>query len=104
VPWIQGDSYGWTPLNGDHARYWTTRFPVEALFPMAAVEDRVVSADRIEDFYRRLTVEPRQLVPVEDVGDPNRHILAGDILSPGATAQVRSHIVDFVAKGAARAH
>ncbi len=126
VPWIQGDSYGWTPHNGDHARYWTTRFPVEALFPMAAVvklvnsadpaalavptlilyspDDRVVSADRIEEFYRRLSVEPRQLVQVEDVGDPNRHILAGDILSPGTTAQVRSHIVNFVAKGAARSH
>jgi alpha-beta hydrolase superfamily lysophospholipase len=118
VPWIQGDSYSWLPHNAAHARYWTTRFPVEGLFPMAAAvklvrsldpsglevpililyapEDGVVDATRIEGFYRRLTIQPRRLVSIEDTADPDRHILAGDILSPDTTGPVASHILAFL--------
>lgn len=105
VPFLHGDIHAWTPHNEDHARYWTTHYPVSALFPMAASvalvrmadpatlrtpvltfyspNDRVVDSQRIERFFQRLIVTPRKLVAIEDSGDPHHHVLAGDILSPG---------------------
>jgi alpha-beta hydrolase superfamily lysophospholipase len=122
VPLIHGDTYAWTPHNADHRRYWTTRFPVEALFTMAASvelvrssnpatlrtpvlvfyspEDRVVDVRRIEQFFEQLTVEPRALVAIEDPGDPQHHVLAGDILSPGTTERIATRTVAFVQRAA----
>jgi alpha-beta hydrolase superfamily lysophospholipase len=124
VPLIQGDTYAWTPHNADHRRYWTSRFPVEALFTMAASvelvrgsdpaslrtpvlvfyspEDRVVDVRRIEHFFEQLTVEPRALVAIEDSGDPQHHVLAGDILSPGTTERIASRTVVFLQRAAQR--
>jgi alpha-beta hydrolase superfamily lysophospholipase len=118
VPLLQGPNYSWTPRNADHGRYWTAQFPTRALFPMAATvelvekadpagvdvptiifysrQDRVVDSSRIERFYQRLTVSPRALVPVEDTGDPDYHVLAGDVLSPGTTERLAEQIVAFV--------
>lgn len=118
VPLVLGESYAWTPQNAAHERYWTTRFPVQALFPMAATvelantvdpsvlrtpmlvfyspQDQVVDSRRIERFFQGLTVQPRALVAIEDSGDAQQHVLAGDILSPGATDGIAAAIVSFV--------
>lgn len=118
VPLVQGKTYSWTPHNAAHERYWTIRFPVEALFPMAASvamaqnadptalrtpilifyspQDRVVDSRRIERFFEQLTVADRALVAIEDPGDPQQHVLAGDILSPGTTERIASRIVEFL--------
>jgi esterase/lipase len=118
VPLVQGDTYAWTPINADHQRYWTSRFPVEALVTMAASikldrasdpatihtpmlvfyspEDRVVDVRRIERFFEQLTAGPRVLIAIEDSGDPQHHVLAGDILSPGTTNRIASLTVAFL--------
>lgn len=36
-PWVAGAEHGFTPLNAGHERWWTTRFPIEALFSMATL-------------------------------------------------------------------
>lgn len=122
VPLVQGDTYAFTPLNADHARHWTISFPVEALFPMAAAvdlvreadparvrspvlifyspNDRVVSSRQIERFYQGLSVSPRALVDVEGSEDPQQHVLAGDILSPGTTDRLAARIVSFLRQAA----
>jgi alpha-beta hydrolase superfamily lysophospholipase len=118
APLVQGRSYGWTPVNSDHARLWTTRFPVRALVPMAAAvkkarraalsrlrpptlvlyspRDQVVNPRRIEHFYARLRMSRRALVAVHDSDDPGQHVLAGDILSPSTTERLARLIVEFV--------
>lgn len=37
VPTLIGADREWTPRNEAHGRYWTTRYPTDALFPMAHV-------------------------------------------------------------------
>lgn len=110
----------WVPTNAVQARYWTTRYPVEALLPMAALvkavrrldlgtvtvptlvvyspEDRVVSVDAIREAVPRLAGDPVETLELDGVGDPAHHVLAGDALSPGSTDAVVAAVVDFVAR------
>lgn len=100
-----------------HARHWTARYSTMAIPPMMrlvkAVEDSDITALRVPvlAFYspRDTVVRPdaierrfaawgaatRRLVRV-DSQDPYHHVLAGDALSPGTTAQVVRDVVDFV--------
>ena len=116
--------HSFEPSNPLHARYWTTRYPVDALMPMMALvararavdpgslrvpqlvlyspRDEVVDRRRIEARFTSVTGECVQLVRFNDAGDPRQHVLAGDILSPATTALVAAHIVDF-ARSARRA-
>lgn len=112
----------WEPVNEEQARYWTTRYPTEALLPMAALvktvrsldlerletptlvvyspEDRVVSVDAIRQAIGRLGGVPTESYLVSEPEDPAGHVLAGDILSPGSTDTVVGAIVEFVERAA----
>jgi len=105
-------------LNARHARHWTECYPTRALLPMMALvervrtsdlsrvrvpalvlyspEDRVVDPRATEDVFARLGSELKALVPVSDPGDPERHVLAGDILSPSTTDGVARRILEFL--------
>jgi len=100
-----------------HARHWTSRYSTMAIPPMMRLVKAVVHTDLtavgvpVLAFYspRDTVVRPeaierrfaewgsgvKRLVPV-DSQDPNQHVLAGDALSPGTTAQVVREVVDFV--------
>lgn len=112
-----GDEYRWTPLNAEQAKYWTWKYPSQALLPMMAIvrevrdsplesirqptliiyspNDRVVSPDKILDAHERLGATIKPLIAAETSGDPSNHVLAGRVLAPNDTAQVRDWILAF---------
>ncbi|MDB4139793.1 alpha/beta hydrolase [Candidatus Thioglobus sp.] len=45
IPFIFGNEYSFVPRNADHARCWTTSYPIRALF---AVKDSVVAAYKVK--------------------------------------------------------
>ena len=104
--------------GSDHARHWTECYPTRALLPMMALTEHVrtsdlagvevptvvfyVPGDEIVDTretaaaFDRLGSETKVLVPVPDPGDPDRHVPAGDILSPTSTEVVGARIRGFL--------
>lgn len=116
VPLVTGAERSWEPQNEGQGRYWTTRYPVKALFPMMATveaarsaplrqakvplrvffhpDDPVVSADATWKAFGRWGAAQKRMTPVE--GDGDRHVLVGDILSPSRTSSVARATVDWV--------
>ncbi|MCO6382990.1 carboxylesterase [Oceanicola sp. 502str15] len=121
LPLVLGERRGFTPINEAQARYWTERYPVTALLPMAALvhhartldharipipvlfyfsdEDQVVSpvaARRVAaDWGGPVTIINPELTAADD---PWSHVIAGDIVSPGQTEAAVAAILDW-AKG-----
>jgi alpha-beta hydrolase superfamily lysophospholipase len=118
IPPVMGDEYSFTPANEGHARYWTTRYPIQAIFTMAHVmrvaravdvaqmrlpllllyspQDRVVDPQATLDFISGwggpLTLSQK---PLRDGMDPDAHVIAGDIRSPGLTEEVAREVADW---------
>ncbi|TYO88585.1 alpha/beta hydrolase [Oceanicella actignis] len=115
---VAGDEIVSEPLSEGHARWWTLRYPFEALLPMAAL----VKAARAADYARARTPalfiwspEDRVVDPAETErvfaawggpkvahkvapgpgDDPNRHVLAGALRSPGMTVPVAQRIIGW---------
>ncbi|MDZ7780965.1 MAG: alpha/beta fold hydrolase [Gemmatimonadota bacterium] len=102
-----------------HERYWTTCYPTRALLPMMALVehvrtselervtapalvayvpgDRVVDARETQRAFGRLGSARKEIVPVEEPGDPDRHVPAGAALSPQSTDLVQTRIEAFIA-------
>jgi pimeloyl-ACP methyl ester carboxylesterase len=115
-PWVAGAERSFTPVNADHGRFWTTRYPTVALFPMAtlmraarAQDWGAVSLpalfifspqDKVIDpaWVRKVAGAwggPREVreVTMGEGDDPYGHVLAGRILSPGKTEETVTAIV-----------
>jgi len=119
VPLVLGAEVGFTPLNEAHGAFWTTRYPAQAVMPMAALtkaaagldyftvampslflfspQDTVISVPAIRQISGQwggpmVSVE-RQM---GDGDDPFAHVIAGDALSPGQTAQTARIIADWI--------
>ena len=119
VPWIVGKERSFEPHNAEQAKWWTTSYPIEAVFPVAAAvravsglafeevrtpaffmyseNDTVVKASEIA----RVASEwggPKQIWAVElgEGDDPSAHVIAGDILSPSMNTPMTSRIVEWV--------
>ncbi len=111
----------WMPRNEEQARFWTTRYPSRALFPMQALvehvrdrelegyntptlvfynpDDNVVNAERIATWLADLAVSTSarvQQVRITPAVGEDAHVLAGRIVSPGRTASMRDSIIAFV--------
>jgi pimeloyl-ACP methyl ester carboxylesterase len=105
------------PRNDMHSELWTTKYPTSALLPMAALtalayaapvenattpalfilsdSDRVVRQDRTRDIAARWGAR-HEIVPVNDSGDRDHHVIAGDALSPATTRFLADRIVAWV--------
>ncbi len=117
VPMVMGQERSWEPANEAQGKFWTTRYPMAALFPMMALvsrtraadlsevsspvlvlhseEDPTVDPESIESaFIRMRAAEPRQRQLVTGAGD--HHVLAGDILSPERTNDIQQRIIEFL--------
>lgn len=119
VPLLLGPEHQWQPRNAQQARYWSHRYPVQALLPMMALvkyvreqpleqisapllaiyspDDQVVSPAEIEHAFARIGSAHKQLIALKDTQDPSHHVLAGDILSPNDTPRVQAAILAFLA-------
>jgi alpha-beta hydrolase superfamily lysophospholipase len=115
---VTGDTRSWKAHNEQQARYWSTSYPIEAavevmrlvdllnsrlpmrleqnLLVLLSPADEVVSPQATRQAFERIRAPQKRLIEIEDAGDPSKHVLAGDILSPGNTAGVAAIIVDFV--------
>lgn len=106
------------PEDAAQAEHWTECYPSSALLPMMALVehvrtlplervgaptlilyspgDRVVDPAETEAAFARLGARAKELVRVEGVADPQRHLLAGDIMSPATNERVIQEIVRFL--------
>ena len=116
---VVGPYRQWEPYNNEQAKYWTTRYPSEVLVTMMGLvdlvdradlgairapvlvvyspQDEVIDAGLIEARYPEIGSSPRRLVPLDTVGDPSNHVLAGAILSPENTEPVAELVLEFLA-------
>lgn len=121
MPWgkqiariVAGKEYSFVPRNPLQEKLWTYRYPIAATLPMAALtelayrapvekaaipalfifsdSDRIVRADRTREIAARWGA-PHELVPVDETGDPDHHVIAGDALSPSTTSVLAHRIV-----------
>lgn len=120
-PRLFGAERAFETVNDDHARFWTTRYPVEALLPMGALvarartaeverfatpalfvfdpADRVVDHDETRALALRWGGEATVAEAETGTGDdPSAHVIAGDILSPGMTDDLAALIAAWAAE------
>ena len=115
---VQGDTFRWEPANEDHARFWTRAYPTDALLPMMASvkmttnadlegiripvfvafspEDQVVNPSRTQDALARMDPTLLDTMVVLNSLDRNKHVIAGDILSPNTSEAITRRIVSFL--------
>jgi hypothetical protein len=113
---VTGGEHAFDPVNADHARYWTTRYPSRVLVEVMALVGHVralqpdwIARPALVFHSPRDTVISAELVAatcaqasawrcevVADASDPSQHVLAGDILSPNTTAPTLATIVAYV--------
>jgi alpha-beta hydrolase superfamily lysophospholipase len=115
---VVGEYRTWDPVNPRQAEHWTMRYPVRALVPMMqsvamldaldlgrlrtptllfyAHGDRLVDTSVVERRFAQIGAARKALVAVDYAEDPMQHVLAGDIVSPGATERVAATVVEFV--------
>ncbi len=121
LPAILGPRISSEPLSPEHAAGWTLSYPIAALFPMAAAVKAAAAADYsgvkipalfvfsdddkvVNPAATRAVADrwggPTAVVPVTlgPGDDPNAHVIAGDIRSPGMTDAVARRIAGW-AKG-----
>lgn len=114
---VEGPYREWTPLNEQHAFYWTHRYPVGALLPMMgavklardadlsqvhqpllilhSAEDIVVNPEKTAYYFEQFGSSPKERIVVK-TDHPWGHVLAGDILSPSTTEPLAQTIVDWL--------
>ncbi|MCG8618002.1 MAG: lysophospholipase [Desulfobacterales bacterium] len=113
-----GKERHWEAENELQEKFWTNRYPTRGLLPMMGLvnlvngidlsgitspvqvfyspEDQVVSVAKIEQAFAAFGSSRKQLVPVTDTTSESRHVLAGDILSPGTTIPIAEKILRFI--------
>lgn len=114
---VVGRERSFEPHNEAHRENWTTRYPTSAIMPMAALvkraaalpfetmrtpalfifdpDDQVVDESVSAEVAQRWGGPSKTLV-IDHSGDPNNHVIAGDILSPSNNDTVTEAIVAFV--------
>ncbi|MEX2465998.1 MAG: alpha/beta fold hydrolase [Gemmatimonadota bacterium] len=115
---VEGRERCFETHNEAHARHWTECYPTRALLPMMALvehvrtsdlgrvrvptlvvyvpDDQVVDPRATEAAYARLGSAPKALAAVDRPDDPDLHVPAGDILSPGTTVLVEERVRAFL--------
>jgi len=115
---IQGEEYQFAPVNTSQEKYWTTRYPTDALLAMFGLidvvrhsstnaiktptlilyseDDKILDVEKIKLHYDNLLLDAKKLVAITDTQDPQHHILAGNILSPATTEKVVTVIREFL--------
>ncbi|MBZ9810804.1 MULTISPECIES: alpha/beta hydrolase [unclassified Mesorhizobium] len=114
---VAGKERSFMPRNALHEKFWTTSYPLAATLPMQALtelaygapvekavvpalfifsdSDSVVRSDRTREIAGRWGA-PHELVPADDTGDADNHVIAGDALSPSTTTFLAQRIAVWI--------
>ena len=114
---IIGPEREFTPVNALHGKFWTPKYPTDAILPMAALTklargtqvenikvptlfiyaetDKVVSPDLTKERIARWGTKTETLIVVNPE-DPYQHVIAGDALSPEKTEEVSAKAIAFI--------
>lgn len=124
IPWakqilhlVSGKRRSFEPVNDQHRHNWTYEYPTEALLPMAEIvkltrasdvaqteipalfiyspEDNVVRAEETRALASAWGADT-QTVLIEESGDNDNHVIAGDARSPSTTQLVAGIITDWI--------
>jgi len=115
---VNGKERYWKPHNEGHGRYWAHKYPTKAVLPVLGLvkivndadleniqiptmmiyssKDQVISVPMLKQAFSRLPSAKNELIEFNDTQDPSFHILAGDILSPSSTEQVKRQVLGFL--------
>ena len=96
---LQGDYHSFEPMNDYHAKYWTERYPIDALVPMLDLvdmvneidkstiqipqlmiyspQDTVINPIKAEQTIKKFSKARTQTVVYNDAIDPGQHVLFG---------------------------
>lgn len=118
LPRVSGIERGGDPINEEHGRTWTTRYPSLALFPMRTVQTAAATADHTAArapmlvFYAQgdQSVQPEATERVierwgaradahviTNADDPGQHVITGDIRSPATSDLVIDTTLEWLA-------
>ncbi len=124
MPWgaqiarmVSGRERGGEPRNALHGKYWTTRYPIEATLPMAAMtelaretpvekigipalfifaeSDPTVSPIATREIAARWG-GPAETLVVEPAGNESHHVITGDAQAPSTTDALAKKIISWV--------
>ncbi|GHA00840.1 lysophospholipase [Arenicella chitinivorans] len=115
---LKGDYYSFTPHNEFHAKYWTERYPIDAIAPMLDLvdevaeidkqrittphmivyspQDHVIDVSKIIEFADALGSEQTVVLPFTQSKDPAQHVLVGDASSPNEVDLLLNAISEFI--------
>jgi len=118
VPMLVGAERSWEPKNAQHGEFWTTTYPTAAVMPLAAVTKAAREADYasvetpvlvfLSDADTVVKPEVTRAVMANWPGseivalemgagdDPDAHVIAGSIMSPGQTDTVVEKVLDWL--------
>jgi len=117
--WVAGTERGFDPQSSEHARAWTTRYPVEAMIAMRAVQRQAAAADYagidlpvlallaegdtvVDPAATRRVLAgwggPVRIEVIEGADHRDQHVIAGRILSPSTTDRVAGLIAGWIAE------
>jgi esterase/lipase len=111
---IVGKERGFEPVNELHGRFWTSKYPTDALLPMAGLTalaakqpvetittpaffiwsptDKVIRPELVEQVAARWG-GPKQTLALDRNDDPYSHVIAGDALSPSTTQPLADAVI-----------
>jgi len=115
---VAGPERCFEAASAEQERHWTVCYPTRALLPMMALVehvramdlrdirvptllvystgDRVVDAGETQRLLATGAGSGPQVYVVEGSGDPQQHVIAGSIMSPGTTGAVRERVMGFL--------
>ena len=115
---VVGPERCFQPESAEQRLHWTVCYPTSAQLPMMALvehvrtmplngvtvptlvaysrDDAVVDAGETRLAYERLGSSSKQLVEISASEDPEQHVIAGDIMSPGTTDEIVRSILNFL--------
>lgn len=118
--WIEGDYHSFTPMSEAHDRYWTNRYPIEAILPMFELldevqeqdksgikspqlmiyspDDKVIDIDAIERTAKEFSSANVELELFTKSTDPYQHVLSGDACSADSTDAMIQLLSDHISK------
>ena len=115
---LAGLERSWPPLNSRQGLYWTTRYPIRALYPVGELIamvrtlnpvhipqpvmmilsslDKIISVRLAIKAFHQYRNPNNHLFQYNESQDRKHHILGGDIISPAGNAIITESVMNFL--------